>query len=260
MGEMTRRRALAAVAGAAASVIGPTFRPAAAADWGYSGATGPENWGTLKDEYAWCGRGREQSPIDLRDAVTAGLGPLSVTYRLGAARVDHIGHTLSLVPEDGNWMSVDGVRYNLVQITFHSPSEHAVGGRHYDMEMQMIHQNRATGLLSIIGVFMQRSFVHLPVIDQIWKEAPPAMTGDNQGRELTDRLNPEGLLPTDPGRRGYWRYMGSLTRPPCNESAMWTVLKHPVPISSVQLQAFAKLFPSNARPLQPLGRRFLLQT
>lgn len=66
-------------------------------------------------------------------------------------------------------------------------------------------------------------------------------------------VNPGGLLPTN---RAYWTYIGSLTRPPCTEGVRWFVLQQELSISRAQLNAFARLYPMNARPVQGLyGRR-----
>jgi carbonic anhydrase len=60
------------------------------------------------------------------------------------------------------------------------------------------------------------------------------------------------MMPHD---TGYFLYTGSLSAPPCTEAVKWFVLKTPVEISAAQIQQFAKLYPRNARPLQPLNGR-----
>jgi carbonic anhydrase len=37
-------------------------------EWAYSGLTGPSEWGTIKPEFALCGNGTVQSPIDISSA------------------------------------------------------------------------------------------------------------------------------------------------------------------------------------------------
>jgi carbonic anhydrase len=37
-------------------------------EWAYSGLTGPSEWGTIKPEFALCGNGTIQSPIDISSA------------------------------------------------------------------------------------------------------------------------------------------------------------------------------------------------
>ena len=43
------------------------------------------------------------------------------------------------------------------------------------------------------------------------------------------------LLP--PVTKEYYRYEGSLTTPPCAETVVWTVFKHPQTISEAQVQS-----------------------
>jgi carbonic anhydrase len=60
------------------------------------------------------------------------------------------------------------------------------------------------------------------------------------------------LLPTD---RNYYTFDGSLTTPPCSEGVEWFVLKTPIEISIGQIATFAKFYPMNARPIQPMNGR-----
>jgi carbonic anhydrase len=70
-------------------------------------------------------------------------------------------------------------------------------------------------------------------------------------------LNPAGLLPRD---LAYYTYMGSQTAPPCSEGVTWFVLKTPIDASAEQINAFAKLYPHDARPPQPLNGRIVKET
>ena len=68
-------------------------------------------------------------------------------------------------------------------------------------------------------------------------------------------VDPAALVPAGGGA---FRYQGSLTTPPCSEIVSWVVLMEPVAASAAQIARFAELFPGNARPVQPLRRRFVL--
>ena len=46
----------------------------------------------------------------------------------------------------------------------------------------------------------------------------------------------------------YFRYMGSLTTPPCSEGLTWTVYKQPIEASTDQIKQFASLFPTTPGP------------
>jgi carbonic anhydrase len=63
-----------------------------------------------------------------------------------------------------------------------------------------------------------------------------------------------------PKSRDFFRYMGSLTTPPCSEGLTWTVFRDPIEASSDQIRQFVSLFSNNARPVQRKGRRFLIET
>jgi len=252
-------RFLSAGALAACPICAGASRAMAAdahAPWSYEGVTGPDAWGGIKTDYAWCSVGREQSPIDLSDAITADLGQLVAIYRVGSARVTNNGHTLEVAPSSGNYVRIGTVRYDLIQFHFHGPSEHSVAGRRFAMEVHFVHLHRPTGRIAVVGAFMSPSSVPNPLIEQLWSVA----SHDHGAEAMTqDPLNPEALLPP-PDQRGYWRYAGSLTTPPCAETVTWTVLKTPINVGVAQVEKFKELFPMNARPIQPLGRRFLLQS
>ncbi|MGB3614907.1 MAG: carbonic anhydrase family protein, partial [Elainellaceae cyanobacterium] len=62
-----------------------------------------------------------------------------------------------------------------------------------------------------------------------------------------------------PEERRLFRYFGSLTTPPCSEIVKWVVFQTPVEVSSAQIEAFKRTFTPNARPVQPLYQRSLLE-
>jgi len=72
-----------------------------------------------------------------------------------------------------------------------------------------------------------------------------------------------GKVATD---KSFFRYQGSLTKPPCSEQVEWFVMRHPAEVSAYQLNQLkqygltaAAISPSNIRSLQPLnGRQFHL--
>lgn len=91
-------------------------------------------------------------------------------------------------------------------------------------------------------------------LQPVW-DAMPSAQGPERDAGVT--FSPAGLLPSG---RSFFRYHGSLTTPPCSEGILWTVFKDAAEASPEQIRRFAALFPMNARPVQPLHRRFLLET
>lgn len=222
------------------------------AHWGYAGAGAPAEWGRLSPDFAACETGRAQSPVDIVHAVPATLGPIAVHYQAGPMQVVNNGHTIQANAAPGSFIELEGGHFDLAQFHFHHPSEHAVDGKRAPMELHLVHRNAATGELAVLGVMIVPGAAS-PVLDAVWA-AMPAQEGTAPDPVAVD---PAELLPADPA---YFRYEGSLTTPPCSEVVHWITYKQPVTASDAQIERFATLFSDNARPLQPLNRRFILES
>ncbi|MBT4486479.1 MAG: carbonic anhydrase family protein [Rhodospirillaceae bacterium] len=232
-------------------------KPAAAkghgdAHWSYGGDTGPGHWGEMSAGNKVCSMGFQQSPIDLRDAIPASPGQISVLYKPTTLRVVNNGHTIQCNTDPGSTMMLDGEKFRLLQFHFHHPSEHAMDGRRFDMECHFVHVNDA-GMLAVLGVFIEPGGEN-NVLAPVWQHMPKTK---GEKKVPSVHINPAQLLPAD---RRYYRYLGSLTTPPCSEKVIWSVFSQPVQASTAQVSQFAGLFDMNARPLQGLHRRLLLKS
>lgn len=219
--------------------------------WDYEGEAGAEAWGQLAPEYGACSTGREQSPVDLNDAIHAKLDSPAPEWQALPLEVVNNGHTIQVNCVKGASLTLDGVSYDLLQYHFHHPSEHHIAGTSFDMEVHFVHK-AANGNLAVLGVMIAKGDEN-PALESIWK-LMPEKAGDLVKSAQT--LNPEALLPEDD--QVSYRYAGSLTTPPCSEIVSWVVYRTPITASSEQIAQFARLFPLNARPVQPLNRRKLL--
>ena len=218
-------------------------------EWRYEGHLGPENWGFIKTDYALCGNGQQQSPVDLADAVETTLAPLELHWRTADWELYNSGTALELEAQDAGYAMIDGDRFELRHISFHAPSEHAINGVRFPMEMQYLHQNEA-GDVSVISVMLKGGGRN-DAFDAIMARAPVAANHRNAvGRVST--------LPLVSDIGDVLRYHGSMTTPPCTEGVQWTILTDPVVVSDAALMAFQAIYPMNARPLQPLNRRYIL--
>lgn len=220
--------------------------------WGYDGQGGPEAWARLNPEFATCGSGQRQSPIDIRGGIRVDLDPIQFDYRPTAFRVIDNGHTVQVNVESGNAIDVQGRRYDLVQFHFHRPSEERIDGRQFDMVAHLVHKD-TQGRLAVVAVLLDRGSAHA-VVQQVWNNLPL-----EKGQELPARL-PIDLNQLLPENRRYYTYMGSLTTPPCSEGVLWMVMQQPVPISPEQIGVFAHLYPMNARPIQSASGRLIKQS
>ncbi len=218
--------------------------------WGYEGAAGPEQWGGLAADFEACSEGIQQSPIDLQGGYPLASGDgLDINWQATAAEVVDNGHTIQVNMGPGSTIELEGREFSLLQFHFHLPSEHTANGMSIPMEVHFVHQ-AAAGDLAVIGVFMAAGAGHA-AIDSIWNAIPDSV-GDAASIGAFD---PNALLPDG---RGYSRYAGSLTTPPCSEVVSWVVLDEMIDVSQAQVDAFADLYPMNARPVQELNRRLVL--
>lgn len=249
---MNRRHALKALAGLAlCPLCAPSGFAAEGAHWSYEGATGPAHWGEVDAASKVCSVGSQQSPIDVESSIKAQLPPLEIAWRKKPDMIVNNGHTIQVNAAAGNTLTVAKEKYDLVQFHFHHPSEHRIAGKSFPMEVHFVHRN-AAGSLAVIGVLMTAGKAN-PAFKQI-AGAMPAKAGEPVKMNAVDANQ---LLPA---RRSYYRYAGSLTTPPCSEVVNWLLLREPIQVAQADIDAFAKLYPMNARPPQKDNRRFVLSS
>ena len=238
-----------------ASVLVAVAPSCAAADknWAYTGANGPTKWAKLDKSFAVCGSGTLQSPIDIPDAHArkGDLPPLLFNYKPSPLKIIDDGHTIQVDNASDSWVSIEGKRYELVAFHFHKPSEHKISGKGQEMEVQLVHKDK-DGKLAIIAVLLDQGKEN-PLIKTLWSNLPQTKDKENVVPDV--KINPFGLLPQN---KDYYTFKGSLTTPPCTEDVAWYVLKNPAEISADQVARFGRIYPANARPVQPLNDRDIL--
>ncbi|OVA10431.1 Alpha carbonic anhydrase [Macleaya cordata] len=106
---------------------------------------GPEHWGELNNKWKACGNGVMQSPIDLLDKevmVVPSLGMLRKNYKLSPATLVNQGHVIMLNWTDGaGEIYINGTKFFLKQIHWHTPCEHTIDGARYNLEAHLVHQS-----------------------------------------------------------------------------------------------------------------------
>jgi carbonic anhydrase len=235
--------------GKAAAAKADEQKPAKTA-WTYDGPAGAAHWHKLSPEYAACGEGKRQSPIDIRDGVRSQQEPLVFNYKPSALRVHNNGRTLEVPHDAGSQLSISGKTYELVGFHFHRPSEERINGRRFDMSAHLMHRSTDGQWLAVAVVFMAGD--EHPFIKTLWNSIPLDVGMVEQAGAV--KIDASQLLPK---LRGYYTFMGSLTEPPCTEGVRWIVMRTPVQMSRNQLETFGRLYEMNARPVQPVNGRLI---
>lgn len=220
-----------------AEIEGATY----SSDWDYSGEGAPENWGKLREEYKLCEVGEMQSPIDLDAVQFKTQTPLDLDYAVTTFEVVNNGHSIQVNYPKGSTATIGEETYELLQLHFHTPSEHTINGEHAAMEIHLVHTNGA-GEMAIIGSMVEIGEASYEV-NKIWQNIPAL--GESRRSDLA--LNPKGFIPKS---LAHATYLGSLTTPPCSENVNWVVMAEPVTFSQEQIETFQRFYPMDARPIQ----------
>lgn len=218
------------------------------AHWAYEGGEGPAHWGTMSEDFAAC-NGRRQSPIDLKGARKDDNEDVSLAWKPFAPIVLNNGHTIQAKAAAGNTTKFADKTYLLSQMHFHHSSEHSIDGKLSPMEAHFVHEGPG-GKLLVLGVLINEGEEN-PEIAKLW-EVAPAKEGEATAKSAVDFAK---LVPV---HSEFYRYGGSLTTPPCSEIVEWVVFRDPITASKEQIEAFARLYPVNNRPVQSLNDRTIV--
>jgi carbonic anhydrase len=219
--------------------------------WSYQGETGPDRWGDLEAAYETCKTGLMQSPIDLARANTVADVPVSVDYGEVPLTIRNPGKTIQVDFEPGNYLTTSGHVFGLAQVHFHTPSEHTFGDAALPLVAHFVHVDE-DGTLAVLGVLFEEGAAN-PELQKIVDAAGTAGTAPTVIEGVDVDL--EALVPDD---LESFRYMGSLTTPPCSEGVNWHVVETPLTASAAQIEAFESLMGMNARPVLPVNGRLVV--
>ncbi|WOL02292.1 alpha carbonic anhydrase 1, chloroplastic isoform X2 [Canna indica] len=234
--------------------------------FGYSGSTGPDKWGSLSSEFNLCSTGNRQSPINIvkRDAVhNPNLGTLDRDYipRNRNASLVNTGLEIELLFDQApGRVLVDGKKYKLVNLHWHSPSEHTINGeRRFPVELHLVHRSEGGGI-AVVAILYKYGHPDSFLL-QLKKHIDKLGKNARRGGEEEARV-PVGIVRTrslSRHTRKYFRYVGSLTTPPCTENVVWSILGKVREMSREQASALRALLPeenrNNSRPTQRLNGR-----
>ncbi|KAK3205967.1 hypothetical protein Dsin_020013 [Dipteronia sinensis] len=198
-----------------------------------------------------------QSPVDLlneRVEVVSHLGRLRRSYKPSNSTLRNRGHDMMLKWEGGaGSLNINGTEYVLNQCHWHSPSEHTINGQSYDLEVHMVHES-ADGKIAVVGIMytIGRPDSFLASLTNRLRD----IGGTSDIERAAGVVDPRHIKL---GSRKYFRYIGSLTVPPCTENVLWTIVNKVRTVTRDQVRLLRVAVhddsDTNARPLQPLNSR-----
>ncbi|TNE67159.1 MAG: carbonic anhydrase family protein [Alphaproteobacteria bacterium] len=241
---MLRTQALGAFAGLSALVVAAAAPALADDNWSYGGA-GPASWGGT------CAVGTMQSPIDIEGTEPALMHRLDMQYQVAPLALFNDRHGIRMDYPGGSFLVVGNKRYQLAGFHFHTPSEHSVMDAIFPMEIHFDHV-AADGSVATVAVLVRAGAAN-PAAEEIWPNLP--LEPDQNTSRPDIKINARDLMPND---KSYYRYMGSMTTPPCAEGVNWYVLKAPVEFSEQQIGALKGITGDTARPRAARNNRIIL--
>ena len=264
-----------------------------------------ENWDYSRHGLNWeceCSEGHEQSPINLppwEKAIPSPIKPLFQYEHVDAKssystlddsmregqyiKIKNVDHALRIFHKYfGKVVTLDGAVYNAEEIVFHTPAEHTIDGKKFDMEMQVIHYGQTKGDIAkqvvLCFLFVRKPGIYNKFIDDVdFFNLPNPVSKEREIRNglfipkvfySSDEDDLPIMRPFD-----FYTYQGSITFPPCTERTIVYVAAKPIQIGSTALQLFQEALripdiitqtgdvivsnhvPENNRSIQPVNGR-----
>ncbi|CAA2976803.1 alpha carbonic anhydrase 1, chloroplastic [Olea europaea subsp. europaea] len=224
----------------------------------YRGDRGPYNWGNLSPKFDQCKNGKSQSPIDIvkhKAVINKKLKPLIRKYHSAVnVTLVNYGFTVGVrYPNKSGALMLDGKKYSLKQMHWHSPSEHRIDGVQFDAELHLVHIAEDHSV-SVVGILYKYGRTD-PIVAKI--ESKLIELGHHRTTQIKmGPFNPHQLRKRT---HKYYRYVGSFTTPPCTEHVIWLILGKVRHISREQVEALQAPLDmgckKNSRPVQPINGR-----
>ncbi|CAL1573159.1 unnamed protein product [Knipowitschia caucasica] len=155
-------------------------------------------------------------------------------------------------------------------------AEHTIDGERLPMEMHIVHVKEPYGSLAeaehdiagiaLLSFLFEESADDHPHLDTVIEALGRVKNNGSSTQVINFKLS--NIVPSASDLHSYYRYMGSMTTPGCEQAVAWTVFKRTLPISSRQLSAIVSkcLFWSGQpmmdiyRPVQPLDGRVVYKS
>ncbi|XP_059049711.1 carbonic anhydrase 1-like [Achroia grisella] len=244
-------------------------------EWDYKGQ---DKWSA---SYPGCG-GRSQSPVDLPvDTLvrTKGARPLlfcNYDVMPTSLTLENYGQSVKLYGEWKNKLrplvyggAAHSRRYLFHSLTLHWPSEHAVGGLQYPLEIQVLHISAEFSTIDEALEASPRDHQAILGIASLYKFDNHTQKGLSELLKTASAmydvkasvpLNPLSYF--SPPLKEYACYQGSITTPPCTESVLWLIRGRTLSVTREHVELFQSLLGDYeetgkmvSRRVQPLNDR-----
>ncbi|XP_006805787.1 carbonic anhydrase 4-like [Neolamprologus brichardi] len=221
-------------------------------------------WSTISPKYC---NGTRQSPINIVSASATPNANLTeftfVKYDDTSAMtsIENTGDTVKVTLKSGVKISGGDLseQYDSLQFHLHwgngssvPGSEHTVDGKRYPMELHIVNSkssyNGNTSLavkdptgLAALGFFIEVMSGNSTGQPDSWRNLTSYLaniTQKGQKVSIAAGFSLNDLL-VGVNRTQYYRYLGSLTTPTCNEAVVWTVFKEPIKVSKDLIDLFS---------------------
>lgn len=115
--------------------------------------------------------------------------------------------------------------FQVLQFHIHAPSEHTFdGGKHYDVEVHVVHINPVETKLAVLGIYFDVEAGGNQTNDFITSlQASKAVYNSSQ---ISPKIPLMDLI-NKLDKTKIYHYSGSLTTPPCSEIVTWIVIHDP---------------------------------
>jgi carbonic anhydrase len=253
-GRALRVAALSLLAVAAVAAPLPATDATCPPEWNYGADKGPDKWGGLKPEWALCGTGRSQSPIDIpQDDISRDNNMYlpQPDYPRMKIKVQNTGTAIKVtpVPPAQPRLHLGSNTYvTLDEFHFHVPSEHRVHGVKEAGELHLVHRFPDGRVLVLAVLLRAGGSTNNPMLQEIIN-LMPTQCGQSQTStaatfDLTQLMAPN--------MAHYFFYQGSLTTPPCTEGVQFILEAEALVVPAAQIAALKAVIGENARPVQPV--------
>ncbi len=184
--------------------------------------------------------------VEASSTETTNDGQVKTTNHL---KIKHKDHGIQINHENmGSIITLDGAMYQAQKIIFHTPAEHTIAGKKYDMEMQIIHHGQTRGdiakQVTLSFLFEKKPGVYNKFLDDLDFFSLPTPIGSRERVIENNIYIPKIFYDTDDddipimNDFSFYTYEGSLTMPPCTERTIVYVAEKPIPIGSTALTLF----------------------